>query len=53
MMADVGTTRKGNTGGETIHGSFCVTISSNVIFPESDGLEEHVANSLRGIKGVY
>jgi hypothetical protein len=45
MMAEVGTTRKGRAEDETIHGPFCVTISSDVIFPESDGLEEHVAKS--------
>jgi hypothetical protein len=52
MMAEVRTTRKGRAEGETILGLFVVTNSPDVIFPESDGLEEHVANSPRGIKGV-
>jgi len=33
-------------------GLFLCDTSSNVKFLESNGLEEHEANSLRGIKGV-
>ena len=54
MMAEVGTTLKGRTEGRVRQymGLFLCDTSSNVKFLESNGLEEHEANSLRGIKGV-